>query len=106
MLRTGQAASRWAFLDAHQRDQRPDFRAAHILYDLGRLIAIGAMPLFMTLGWERFGGAGIALIAGFYAAGVLAAADWLLRRQRQPVPAGLLAALAVVRRELLEARGG
>ena len=32
---------------------------AHILYYLGGLIAIGAMTLFMTLGWERFGGGGL-----------------------------------------------
>jgi hypothetical protein len=86
----------WAFLDTRHRDTRPGFRAAHILYYLGGLIAIGAMSLFMTLGWERFGGAGIAAIAIVYAIGALAAADWLLHRQQQPIPAGLLAALAVV----------
>lgn len=95
LIDSAQAARLWEFLDAGQRDQRPGFRAAHILYYLGGLIAIGAMSLFMTLGWERFGGAGIALIATLYGAGALAAADWLLHRQRQPIPAGLLAALAV-----------
>lgn len=86
----------WAFLQARDgQAHRPQFRAAHILYYLGGLIAIGAMTLFMTLGWQRFGGAGIAVIACAYAAGALAAADWLLRRQGQPIPAGLLAALAV-----------
>jgi hypothetical protein len=95
LLQAGQATALWAFLDDRQRDRQPTFRAAHILYYLGGLIAIGAMSLFMTLGWERFGGAGIALIAVAYAAAALATTDWLLHRQRQPVPAGLLAALAV-----------
>lgn len=95
LIDSKQAAALWSFLDAQQRDHRPGFRAAHILYYLGGLIAIGAMSLFMTLGWERFGGAGIAVIATLYAAGALATADWLLHRQRQPIPAGLLAALAV-----------
>lgn len=90
-----QAERLWAFLAARGRDQRPSFRAAHILYYLGGLIAIGAMSLFMTLGWERFGGAGIAVIATVYAVGALAVADWLLRARGQPIPAGLLAALAV-----------
>lgn len=95
LIEQAQAEALWDFLDARQRDARPAFRAAHILYYLGGLIAIGAMSLFMTLGWERFGGAGIALIAILYATGALAVADWLLHRQRQPIPAGLLAALAV-----------
>jgi hypothetical protein len=95
LLQPGQAGALWAFLDGRLRDQRPAFRAAHILYYLGGLIAIGAMSLFMSLGWERFGGGGIAAIATLYASAALATADWLLRRQRQPVPAGLLAALAV-----------
>lgn len=95
LIEAAQAQRLWAFLDARQRDTRPGFRAAHILYYLGGLIAIGAMSLFMTLGWERFGGAGIAVIALVYLAGALAVADWLLNRQRQPIPAGLLAALAV-----------
>lgn len=90
-----QAERLWDFLAARERHHRPMFRAAHVLYYLGGLIAIGAMTLFMTLGWERFGGAGIAVIATVYAVGALAAADWLLRARGQPIPAGLLAALAV-----------
>lgn len=94
LLSADQAGALWTFLDG-RRPERPSFRAAHILYYLGGLIAIGAMSLFMTLGWERFGGAGIAVIATLYAVAALAAADHLLRARRQPIPAGLLAALAV-----------
>lgn len=94
LIAPGQAGPLWTFLQAQQQD-RPGFRAAHILYYLGGLIAIGAMSLFMTLGWERFGGVGLVVIATLYAVAALAATDHLLRVQRQPVPAGLLAALAV-----------
>jgi hypothetical protein len=38
------------------------------LYYLGGLIAIGAMTLFMTLGWERFGATGLLWIAVCYCA--------------------------------------
>jgi hypothetical protein len=94
LIAPGRAGALWAFVQARHRD-RPGFRAAHILYYLGGLIAIGAMTLFMTLGWERFGGAGIAAIATAYAVAALAAAQHLLHHRRQPIPAGLLAALAV-----------
>ena len=57
----------WAFLAQHSADT-PSFRVTHILYYLGGLIAIGAMTLFMTLGWEQFGGWGLFFIAFAYAA--------------------------------------
>ena len=37
----------------------PAFNFTNVLYYLGGLIAIGAMTLFMTLGWEAFGGWGV-----------------------------------------------
>ena len=46
----------------------PSFDFTHVLYYFGGLIAIGAMSLFMTLGWESFGGLGILLISLLYAA--------------------------------------
>jgi hypothetical protein len=50
-----QAELFWQFLSERAKNT-PVFRFTHILYYLGGLIAIGAMSLFMTLGWERFGG--------------------------------------------------
>lgn len=94
LIPAGQADALWTFLQARHAD-RPGFRTSHILYYLGGLIAIGAMSLFMTLGWERFGGTGLAVIAVTYAVAALATADHLLRARGQPIPAGLLAALAV-----------
>jgi hypothetical protein len=43
------------------------FDFTHVLYYIGGMIAIGAMTLFMTLGWESFGGLGIFCIALLYA---------------------------------------
>lgn len=93
VLQPGQAAGLWAFLQERERDT-PTFKPAHILYYLGGLIAIGAMTLFMTLGWERFGGRGLLVIALCYAVVALALTEWLLRRQLT-LPAGITAALAV-----------
>lgn len=42
------------------------FDFTHILYYFGGLIAIGAMSLFMNLGWESFGGWGIFFISILY----------------------------------------
>ncbi|MEO6146724.1 MAG: hypothetical protein ABIT70_06660, partial [Sulfuriferula sp.] len=47
-----QAEQLWKFLSEREKDT-PSFRFTHVLYYLGGLIAIGAMSLFMTLGWER-----------------------------------------------------
>lgn len=66
-----QSAALWAFL-VEREQETPTFKPAHILYYLGGLIAIGAMTLFMTLGWERFGGGGLLLISVAYGVAALA----------------------------------
>lgn len=70
------------------------FNFVHVLYYFGGLLAIGAMTLFMTLGWELFGGAGVLLLSLGYGVGAIAVARHLLRRGLR-VPAGILATLAV-----------
>lgn len=95
LISAGQAASLWAFLDERTADT-PSFRFTHILYYLGGLIAIGAMTLFMNLGWERFGGWGMFFIALLYAGLGLWLTEHLLRRLRLPVPAGITATFVVV----------
>lgn len=72
----------------------PRFSFVHVLYYFGGLLAIGAMTLFMTLGWELFGAAGTLLLSLGYAAGAVAAARHLLRRGLH-IPAGILATIAV-----------
>jgi hypothetical protein len=89
-----QSESLWQFL--HERaGQEPGFRATHILYYLGGLLAIGAMTLFMTLGWERFGGWGILAISLAYACVGLWATE-VLRARRLFVPVGVTATFVVV----------
>jgi hypothetical protein len=72
----------------------PTFRPAHILYYLGGLVAIGAMTLFMTLGWERFGHGGLLAITLVYALAGLGITEWLLRQDLR-IPAGIIAAFTL-----------
>ncbi len=72
----------------------PRFDFTHTLYHLGGLLAIGAMTLFMTLGWNLFGPWGVLALAVGYAVAALAVTQHLLR-QGLRTPAGLLATLAV-----------
>ena len=89
-----QAEQLWKFLSERGQDT-PSFRFTHILYYLGGLIAIGAMSLFMTLGWERFGGWGLFFIALAYAGAGLWLTEFLLNRSRLPIPAGITATFVV-----------
>ncbi len=95
ILKQDQSDSLWAFLTEHNRD-RPRFTLTHILYYFGGMIAIGAMSLFMTLGWERFGGLGLFAIALAYAAAGIALLHYFLYRKRLQIPAGIMAAFVVV----------
>jgi len=95
LLNEEQGLKLWNFL-VEREQEAPAFKPAHILHYLGGLIAIGAMTLFMTLGWERFGGAGLLLIALAYCAIALALTEFFLARGKLAIPAGITAALAVV----------
>ena len=70
------------------------FTFSHVLYYFGGLLTIGAMSLFMTLAWAALGAWGSAVLA----AGYLFAA-WRvavhLKDKELPIPAGILATLAV-----------
>jgi hypothetical protein len=94
LLDEGQASRLWQFL-AEREAHTPGFKPAHILYYLGGLIAIGAMTLFMTLGWETFGGSGLLFISLCYMAAALGGVEWL-RARSLLLPAGVLAAFSVV----------
>jgi len=95
LISADQAGALWGFL-SRREGETPTFKAAHVLYYLGGMIAIGAMTLFMTLGWERFGGGGLVLIATVYAVLALGLTEWLLARPGLALPAGITATLAVV----------
>lgn len=81
------------FLRQHPLNQ-PALTGTQVLYYLGGLLAIGAMTLLMTLGWESFGGWAIFAISIAYAIAGL----WLTRRfarQQLTVPASLCATFVV-----------
>ena len=93
VLKAEQAQKLWLFMTERHKDT-PSFRFTHILYYLGGLIAIGAMTLFMNLGWERFGGWGLLLIALAYAVAGLALTEHF-RRRGLTIPAGICGAFVV-----------
>ena len=95
LISTEQAQAVWSFASERGGDQ-PSFRFTHILYYIGGLVAIGAMSLFMTLGWERFGGWGLFFIALAYAGAGLLLTEYFLNSLRLPIPAGITAAFVVV----------
>jgi hypothetical protein len=73
----------------------PGFGFTNALYYFGGMVAIGAMSLFMTLGFERMGPGGLLAIGLAYLVACLKVADHFQGRSL-PVPAGILATLAVV----------
>lgn len=81
------------FFQSHSQDA-PKFTFTHVLYYLGGLIAIGAMTLFMNLGWESFGGGGIVLISALYAAIGLKITHTLSAKNHS-IPAGICATFVV-----------
>jgi hypothetical protein len=72
----------------------PAFSLTNTLYYFGGMVAIGAMTLFMTLGWETFGAWGLLAISAGYLLACLMVAD-NLKRRKMATPAGILATLAV-----------
>jgi hypothetical protein len=78
------------------RQETPTFTFVHVLYYLGGMIAIGAMSLFMTLGWNTLGGWGGFFTASIYLGLALLLTHWFLQEKHLPIPAGIMATLAVV----------
>ncbi|MCC2618292.1 DUF2157 domain-containing protein [Aestuariibacter halophilus] len=88
-----QADALYDYLKEHS-GATPSFTFTHVLYYFGGLIAIGAMTVFMTLGWEVFGGWGIVSCSMIYA--VLGV--WLTHRfatDGHPIPAGICATFVI-----------
>ena len=73
----------------------PGFAFVNVLYYFGGLMAIGAMSLFMTLGFEAMGTWGLLAISVAYLVGSLKVANYFKTRML-PIPAGLMGTLAVV----------
>lgn len=72
----------------------PAFNFTNVLYYLGGLIAIGAMTLFMNLGWESFGGWGIFFISLLYA-GIGLLLTQRFQASGLAIPAGICATFVV-----------
>ena len=97
ILSVGQADRLAAYLGASAgSDERARFSFVHVLYYLGGMIAIGAMSLFMTLGWNALGGWGGCVTAVLYGAIALLLSHWFLEQKHLYIPAGIMATLAVV----------
>lgn len=90
----GQADELWRALE-EEWSEEARFDLPHVAYYFGAIIVIAAMTWFMTLGFERFGGAGITAISLAYAAVFAAFGGWMWRRGSLRVPGGLLVAAAV-----------
>lgn len=73
----------------------PKFDFVNVLYYFGGMVAIGAMTLFMTLGFQSMGAGGLLAISAAYFVACLKVADNFKSRGLM-VPAGILATLAVV----------
>jgi hypothetical protein len=106
VISTAQAQQLWqrwaagALMQARPTAQLPPVRGpafsfTSTLYYFGGMVAIGAMSLFMTLGWQSFGPWGLLAICAAYLVACLKVADYLKGRHL-PIPAGILATLAVV----------
>lgn len=91
---SGEQSSRLLAFLQRQPDVGPSFNLTHVLYYLGGLIAIGAMTLFMGIGWEAFGGWGIVCISLLYAVGGLLLAN-RFQKKGYAIPAGICATFAV-----------
>ena len=104
LITAGQADALWQRWSASEGQREavpalheagPAFGFTNVLYYFGGMVAIGAMSLFMTLGFERMGAGGLLAIGLAYLLICLKVADHFQVRGL-PVPAGILATLAVV----------
>lgn len=93
ILTAAQADSLFEFFETYP-NQDPRFDFTHVLYYFGGLISIGAMTLFMNLGWEKFGGTGIVFICLLYA-GIALKITNNFDRKGFAIPAGICATFVV-----------
>ena len=97
ILQPPQAEALWNFLQQEQgaSGQRSGWMT-QILYVLGIVLAIGALTVFMTLGWQVFGGWGVMLLGVFYATAFFVATEMLRARKQSSLLIGWLAVGVVV----------
>lgn len=93
IINVSQAESLFHFLK-NKSDELPGFNFTHIIYYFGGILAIGAMTLFMNLGWENFGGWGILTLCILYVVLGLCLIS-VLRRKNLHIPAGICATFLI-----------
>lgn len=93
IISPSQADALYEFFEAQGRDT-PRLTFTHVLYYLGGFIAIGAMTVFMNLGWEILGAAGVLLLSILYAIIGLTLAD-VLSGKKLATPAAICATFVV-----------
>lgn len=92
---TGEQAEALWRLFSDAAAETPSFRAAHILYYVGGLIAIAALSLFVTLAWDTWAGwPMLALSLCFVVLGIALAHHFLYQRQLA-IPGGVMITFAV-----------
>src|SRR5262249_17961483 len=94
LLSDEQAKLLWEKLSS-RNPIRSKFDLANLAYYFGALVVMSAMGWFMTLGWQKFGGAGICAIAVGYAIIFCVAGYYLWSEKELKIPGGLLFTLAV-----------
>lgn len=100
LLRPEQVQPLWQFLASQAPPEQPQFKAAHLLYYFGGVLAIAAMTLFMTLSQEHYGGIGLAVLAFAYGLLGFALAEYC-RQRSQLLLCGIFATFALVQTPLL-----
>ena len=89
-----QAYKLWEYLAEQDRAGARGLNLGNLLYYMGGLVAIGALTVFMNLGWEALGGWGLFAISCLYAAGGIFLARFF-RLKRLDVPAGICSAFVI-----------
>lgn len=77
-----------------QPPQQPSFQLAHVAFYLGALLIMGAMGWLLSEAWMRIGDVALLAVALLYIV-LLTSAGLAMQRRGQPIPAGVLAAVAV-----------
>ncbi|QDQ28426.1 DUF2157 domain-containing protein [Chitinimonas arctica] len=93
VLQAGQADALWRFLAA-EAAAHPSFRFAHVLYYLGGMIAIAAMTLFMSVGYQTWGPMVLTVFSVCYGFLAWRLGVFFLGRQLI-IPAGILFTLSI-----------
>jgi hypothetical protein len=96
LISSSQAERLWQKLqERNASSSKSKFDVANVAYYFGALIVMSAMGWLMNLGWERFGGVAISLLAITYAALFFLTGRTLWYKEKLTIPGGLLFTLSV-----------